>query len=62
MTKHPIDVLSLAINIIESACDTHEKEVNDTLKDLLEMKSRLKYNISRRKMGYGNKSKTYKNN
>ena len=57
MTKHPIDVLSLAINIIENACDTDEPEVNDTLKDLLEMKKKLKYRESRRKIGYGNKRK-----
>ena len=54
MTKHPIEVLSLAINIIENACDTDEKEVVDTLKDLLEMKKKLKYKESRRKLGYGN--------
>ena len=57
MTKHPIEVLSLAINIIENACDTDEKEVDDTLKDLLEMKKKLKYKESRRKLGYGNKRK-----
>lgn len=57
MTKHPIEVLSLAINIIENACDTDEKEVDDTLKDLLEMKNKLKYKESRRKLGYGNKRK-----
>lgn len=57
MTKHPIEVLSLAINIIENACDTDEKEVDDTLKDLLEMKKKLKYKESRRKIGYGNKRK-----
>lgn len=57
MTKHPIEVLSLAISIIENACDTDEKEVDDTLKDLLEMKKKLKYKESRRKLGYGNKCK-----
>lgn len=57
MTKHPIEVLSLAISIIENACDTDEKEVDDTLKDLLEMKKKLKYKESRRKLGYGNQRK-----
>ena len=55
MTKHPIEVLSLEINIIENSCNSGEKEVDDTLRDLLEMKAKLKYKESRRKMGYGNK-------
>lgn len=42
MNRPVIDVLSSAINIIESSCNTDEKEVDETLKDLIEIKRLLK--------------------
>lgn len=42
MNRPVIDVLSSAINIIENACNTNEKEVDETLKDLIEIKKLLK--------------------
>ena len=42
MNRPVIDVLSSAINIIENSCNTDEKEVDETLKDLIEIKRLLK--------------------
>ena len=42
MNRPVIDVLSSAINIIENACNTNEKEIDETLKDLIEIKRLLK--------------------
>lgn len=42
MNRSVIDVLSSAINIIETSCNTNEKEVDETLKDLIEIKRLLK--------------------
>lgn len=42
MNRQVIDVLSSAINIIETSCDKNEKEVDETLKDLIEIKRLLK--------------------
>jgi hypothetical protein len=42
MDRPVLDVLSSAINIIETSCNTDEKEVDETLKDLIEIKRLLK--------------------
>lgn len=42
MNRPVVDVLSSAINIIETSCNTDEKEVDETLKDLIEIKRLLK--------------------
>ena len=42
MNRPVIDVLSSAINIIEASYNTDEKEVDETLKDLIEIKRLLK--------------------
>ena len=42
MNRPVIDVISSAINIIETPCSTDEKEVDETLKDLIEIKRLLK--------------------
>ena len=42
MNRPVIDVLSSASNIIETSCNTDEKEVDETLKDLIEIKRLLK--------------------
>lgn len=48
MNKPVVDVISSAINIIENSCNTDEKEVDETLKDLIEIKKLLKSkNISK---------------
>ena len=42
MNRSVIDVLSSAINIIENSCSTDDKEVDETLKGLIEIKRLLK--------------------
>ena len=42
MNRSVIDVLSSAINIIETSCNTNDKEVDETLKGLIEIKRLLK--------------------
>lgn len=42
MNRPVIDVLSSAIKIIKASCNKSEKEVDETLKDLIEIRRLLK--------------------
>ena len=57
-----IDVLKKAIHIIECCANTNEPEVDETLKGLSEIKTKLEFDKRRRWKNYVNKSKTYESN
>ena len=48
-----IEAISNAIYIIENCANTHEPEVDETLKKLQQMLDREEYNLSKRRLGYG---------
>ena len=54
-----LETIETAIKIIECCANTDEPEVDETLKGLLEIKTKLEFDRKRRWKNYVNKSKTY---